>query len=232
MIEQAAGTRRVLAAEDRRRVRHSPAEPLQQTRSALQRPATDFRPKPESRAASDCLGKLEPASLASARSGSLGHVENSPSRNIARLASARPSERPIVSPLFGIAETPRRPGAGIEQHADDRKIERRARALGGATASPSAGRCSSQRSTPSMLEMPPARMKRHVERGIGRARGIDHQPRRIVEAIQIDAKIRQPIAERQHPVRPLAHGCGAEQATSRQPATDTINTFRAAGRMS
>ena len=39
--------------------------------------------------------------------------------------------------------------------------------------------------------MAPARMERHVERGIGRARRVDDELAAVVEARQIDAEMRQ-----------------------------------------
>ena len=109
-----------------------------------------------------------------------------------------------------IEEAPVRPGAGIEQHADDDEIERGAGAL--------CGRRPRHRLVDLVpvveavdVEMPPARMERHVERGIGGPRRVDHELRGVVEPAEIDPKIRQPVAERQHLVRALAHGSGTEQ---------------------
>lgn len=57
-----------------------------------------------------------------ARSGSSFRAENAPAANMSRLAMAKPSERDEErSVLFAIA--PARPGAGVEQDADDRQIE-------------------------------------------------------------------------------------------------------------
>src|SRR6185369_14209602 len=111
---------------------------------------------------------------------------------------------------YRIAVAPTRPRAGIEQDADDRQIKRGAGSL--------RGRRPRHRLIkfvpviePVDVEMPPPRMKRHVEGGIGRSRGVDHQLRRLIEAAQVDPKIRQMTAERKHLMRALANGGGAEQ---------------------
>ena len=77
-----------------------------------------------------------------------------------------------------IAEAPVRPRAGIEQHADDRQIERRARALG--RRRPRHGLIDFVPVIEAVdVEMPPARMERNVERRIGRARRVDHELRGV-----------------------------------------------------
>jgi hypothetical protein len=62
-------------------------------------------------------------------------------------------------------------------------------------------------------KMPPARMKRHLERGIGLARRLEHQFDRGIHAIEVDTKIRQPVvkADREHPIGTLADRPGAQQ---------------------
>ena len=99
MIEQPAGTRRVVAAENLRRGHHRPAKPAQQVGApgdAWQRIVVRHLE------AAMSLASVSSASIAaSTRNGQLGHFENSQSRNITRLASARPSERPTYSPLTG-----------------------------------------------------------------------------------------------------------------------------------
>ena len=102
-------------------------------------PAADWRRVTWKADASDSLGRLCSAA-ASARKGRRRSAENAPSANMARLASARPSERPTVVAGGSVAIAPARPGAGIEQDADDGEIEGRARALAGDRAMPSPGR--------------------------------------------------------------------------------------------
>ena len=96
MIEQAAGARRVRASEKYpgaaitvrpsrlladRRARPSPSSGLR---------SETWNPRPSFSSVSSA------SAAASARNGSSGRDENSPSRNMARLASARPSERPTL----------------------------------------------------------------------------------------------------------------------------------------
>ncbi len=54
-------------------------------------------------------------------------------------------------------------------------------------------------------------MKRHIERGIGVSRCVDHQPGGVFEPAEIDPEVRQRLAERQHLVRALAYGSGTQQ---------------------
>ena len=209
MIEQAAGARRVVAAENLRRRHHGPAEPAQQIGApgnALQRiahpiPGSRERALPPARSAR--IDAIDPQRTAG------------PHREFAIAEHHQAGERQALGAAdrFAarrIAESPVRPRAGIEQHADDRQIERRAGAL--------FGRRPGHRLIEFVpvieavdVEMPPARMERDVERGIGRARRVDHKLRGVVEPRQIDLEIRQAVAERQHLVRAFAHGSGTEQ---------------------
>ena len=208
MIEQAAGARRVVAAKNLRRRQHGPAEPAQQIG-----------------APGDALQRIVIRHLESANELGLREVGQNrcidpqrtagPHRELAIAEHHEACERQALGTAdrfaaHRIAEAPVRPRAGIEQDADNRQIERRAGAL--------SGRWPRHRLIDFVpvieavdLEMPPARMKRHVERRISRARRIDHKLRGLIETGQIDAKIRQAVAERQHLVRALAHGGGAEQ---------------------
>ena len=62
-------------------------------------------------------------------------------------------------------------------------------------------------------EVPPARMKRNVERRIGLARRFQHQIDHAVHAIEIDAEVRQPVfkADGEHAMRALANCAGIQQ---------------------
>ena len=106
---------------------------------------------------------------------------------------------------FGIAVAPRWTGAGIEEDADDGQIE----------FGPGAGRAIGPAgpvgdSSPAIVsigdEVPPARMKRHVERRVGVARRFQHQIDYAVHAIEVDAEVRKPVfkADREHAMRALA----------------------------
>jgi hypothetical protein len=56
-------------------------------------------------------------------------------------------------------------------------------------------------------------MKRHIERGIGLARCLEHQLDRRVHAIEVDTEVRKPVfkADREHAVRALANRPGTQQ---------------------
>jgi hypothetical protein len=105
-----------------------------------------------------------------------------------------------------------RGSATIEEDADDGQIEFR----------PGAGRAigpivplgdGSPAIVPPGDEVPPARMKRNVERGIGFARRFQHQVDCAVHAIEIDAEVWKPVfkADGEHAMRALADGAGIQQ---------------------
>ena len=179
------------------------------------------------------------APLASARNGDADRAENAPSANMSRLASARPSERPTVGARSRVAIGPARPGAGIEQHADDGEVECGARALGRV-----APRRGAVDRGPAIVaadhEMPPARMERHVERGIGLARRRDDEVGGRVEPRQdrcgnaaARPRARSPAADaraRAPPRRSKAKGCRRLGLHERTSGLEWISTCRASGR--
>jgi hypothetical protein len=106
---------------------------------------------------------------------------------------------------FWIAVAPRWTSAGIEEDADNGQIEFSSGA--GCAIGPVGPVGNSSPAIVSIAdEVPPARMKRHVERRIGLARRFLNQIDCAVHAIEVDAEIRQLAfqADREHAVGALA----------------------------
>src|SRR5579864_128827 len=109
-----------------------------------------------------------------------------------------------------IAVTPLRAGTGIKQHADERQIELRA------------GSCDRIAKIFEQIfvtihsvwrEMPPARVKRHIERRIILLHHRQDEVDRVVEPAEIDAKIWQLVVkpERQHAMGAVADRLGVQE---------------------
>ena len=83
---------------------------------------------------------------------------------------------------------PLRPGAGIEQNADDGKIKRRPRVgrlVGCAKFSADEGPAVNALK----FEMPPSRMQRNIQRRICGAHRFDYKIGRRIQPLQIDLKV-------------------------------------------
>ena len=163
MIEQAARTRRVVRAEDLAARATRPAEPAQQIGAALEADQRIVVAAPGSRVRASAPG-VPPARRHRPAADRAASRREHAAREHARLASARPSERPIALPRRGVAVAPGRARAGIEQHADDGEVELGARPRRAIGPCRTRRRSRAQRSTPSIDEMPPARVEGDVER--------------------------------------------------------------------
>src|SRR6516165_3489563 len=100
---------------------------------------------------------------------------------------------------FPIEIAPARASARIEENADDSEIEFGAGAGFSIRPIPNSGKVG-----PAVVtvhdEMPPARMKRHLERRIGLARRLQYQIDYAVHAIEMHTEVCKPVVKphRQH----------------------------------
>src|SRR5262249_6601968 len=131
------------------------------------------------------------------------HIEAS-KREPLRTADMRASQSIVI--------VPGRPRAGIEQKTNDREIRLRTRPRG--SIRPEA-RVRPRRPAifAANYEMPPARVKRNVERSIAVANSSEHEIDRGVEAAQIDQKMREAFVKPdcQHAMRTLPHCSGGQK---------------------
>ena len=152
------------------------------------------------------------SAAASARRGRRGSDENAPAANMARLASASPSDRPTDLAAGSVAIGPARSGAGIEQDADDGEVEGRARPL---------ARIAPCGCPVDLVPAIAARRPRSAASARGRARRARDRPRawsrrpgRPPHRGGRDRRgnARSPSCEpdRQQPMRALAHRLGAQ----------------------
>src|SRR5215831_10460990 len=103
------------------------------------------------------------------------------------------------------------PRSGIEEYADNGKVERRPGTLG--CIAPWRGLIDlGPTITPADPEMAPTGVQGHIERGIGMPRGCGDKIRGTVEPAKVDAKMREPIvnADCQQSMGPLPHCPGAQ----------------------
>ena len=131
---------------------------------------------------------------ASTRNGSSGRLENAPEMNISKLATASPSDRPKTraGPAFLVA--PARPGAGVEEDADDREVERRPRHLG--CLGPGRHRDDAAPAVePAGREMAPPGMEGDVEARVVLADGRDHHVGGAVQAVEVDREVIEPAGD-------------------------------------
>ena len=225
--------RRLRARADYRR-----AEPAQQVDTAVEARQAGWRRSPGSAGLGRRWSVLA-APLASARRGRPGSDENAPSANMARLASANPSDRPTVSPLAASRYFQRGPApASSRTLMMARSKAARARSLASRHAVAAVDLAPPIATAHN--EMPPARVEGHVERGIGFARGLHDQVRRRIEAARdrrgnaaarprarspaVDARARAPPWRSKGKKLPLSRASRAHVRSRR------ISTCRASGR--
>ena len=164
--------------------------------------------KPRAMSAASMTARRE----ASARSLSRGSAEKAPLANMSKEAAASPSER-VSDRAVGEAIAPISACAGVEEHADDREVEGRAR-LGGSVR-PLRGRRERCPAVGARIhEMPPARVEGNVERRIVLAHDRDHVIRRRGQPAAIDPPMVEApcLAEPQHLMRALAHRLRGQEA--------------------
>ena len=97
MVEQATRPRRIGASEDLGLCRDCGAEPAEQFGTPLQ--AHQWIAVARLEMVAQRIDRQRFQHLASARNGESGRAENAPPANIARLASANPSDRPTSIPV-------------------------------------------------------------------------------------------------------------------------------------
>ena len=134
-------------------------------------------------------GRSAASRAASARQGSFGSAEKAPASNMRKLASARPSERPITIAGRRVPIAPGRSRTGIEQHRDDREVEGGARLRRGIVPARALGELGPQVAAVDD-EMPPARVERHRQRRIVLADHRRDEVGRRRQTIEIDVKWR------------------------------------------
>ncbi|CCD99338.1 hypothetical protein BRAS3809_2590011 [Bradyrhizobium sp. STM 3809] len=210
LIEQAAGTRAILGSEHLRLCRRDLAEPAQQRYAAVQ---------PDQGIVSAHL-----KAAFEIGDGELSQLRRIGAQWIAGVGGERAAGKHVEArqrqPLgaadartgHGVLIAPSRTGAGIEQHAGDRKVELGPRSRGCIRP----GRLRRDRS-PAVdaadHEVPPARVERHLAARIRRVGHVAHEIGDGIELGEIDAEMRQPAveAERKQLMRPLAHGAGGQE---------------------
>ena len=205
MIEQPTGARGIDAREDFGLCRNRGAEPAQQGRAAVDAGQRVV------------LRHLKVAAPALRRSGFRApwHRPATATRDCARMRLARtwrgsPAPGPPIGRPWRPCRGRDRPIAGRRRHRAGRWRWRGRRRPGpGRPRRPTAWRRRWRPSDPRCPdhEMPPARMERHLEAGIGLARRRDDEICGLAKPAKIDAEMREPVLEpdRQQPMRALPH---------------------------
>jgi hypothetical protein len=209
MIKQSARPWRIAPREHCRIVGHGAAEPPQKIGTAVhagERVVGRNLKAPAQRlvAESDKRTGIHPQGIvALCESAGREHVEAG-NRQPFRAADCLPGNR--------IAVAPRGAGAGIQQHARNREVE------GGAPAGGDvAPACRLLDRRPAIVgadnKMPPARVKRNVERRIGLSRQRQHKIGGGFQLRQVEAKVLELAIEsqRQHFFGALTHRLGAQE---------------------
>ena len=195
--------------------RHASPEPAQQRRAAVEADQRIVRARPGTPAAS-----VAASSAASARGVDAQRVagvdENAPGRE-QRGSSPRRALRSgrSVCPVVALGVAPGRAGAGVEQHADHREVDARARALGRRCGRPARASSAARRSTPPASKWRQRLWYGICEVGIARARDVgDHAAPRRRRRVAIDAEVPRVAARR--PRRAIARAALADRAAAAQ----------------
>ena len=111
---------------------------------------------------------------------------------------------------------PLSPGSGVEEHADDREVDPRPRALVRRAVRQGAIELPRAVAT-THVEVPPATVQRHAKIGIAGPGGRGHELGRDVNASEIDVEVSEPVVEPsgQHRAGALANRPGSSQIGDR-----------------
>ena len=175
-IEQAAGSRLVIATNMFRSACDDRTEAAQRGRRGLQGPPAGLHREtcmPASRSARERLQRTS----TSTRKGSAGSAGKGAAFEHGKARNGQPFRTSDGKAGLWIVVAPLRSGAGIEQDADDGEVEFRLRARCRGSTTWVRLAIAAQRSSLPTTKVPPARMKGELSEGrIGLARRLQHEP--------------------------------------------------------